>query len=110
MRQDASELPELPAGVGTERELYQENGYVLLERLFPPKVLAAFQGRLQIDLNLKDSRDFVRTSCLLTLPSIEVYSAEYPPMAAFLWGLTPRVAQVAGCDLMPSYAYFRVYQ
>ena len=31
-------------------------------------------------------------------------------MATFLWGLTPRISEVAGCELMPSYAYFRVYQ
>jgi hypothetical protein len=31
-------------------------------------------------------------------------------MAAFLWGLTPRVSQVAARGLIPSYAYFRIYQ
>ena len=96
--------------LGTERERYRTDGYVLLERLFPPVVLAAFRSRLQQDLNLMGSRDFVRSNNLLTKPSIEVYSLEYPPMAAFLWGLTPRIAQVAGCELMPSYAYFRIYQ
>jgi len=35
---------------------------------------------------------------------------QYPPMAALHWGLTPVAAQVAGCELLPSYAYFRVYQ
>ena len=110
MQQATTESPETRAEVGSEAELYRKQGYVLLERLFPPKVLAAFRGRLQRDLNLMGSRDFVRTNSLLTLPSIEVYSAEYPPMATFLWGLTPRIAEVAGCELMPSYAYFRIYQ
>jgi hypothetical protein len=31
-------------------------------------------------------------------------------MSAFHWGLTPVVAELAGCELMPTYAYFRVYQ
>ena len=93
-----------------ERRAYAERGYVLLERLFPPALLAAFHGRLQQDLRLTESRAFVQECSLLTKSSIEVYSADYPPMAAFLWGLTPRIAQVAGCELMPSYAYFRVYQ
>jgi hypothetical protein len=31
-------------------------------------------------------------------------------MATFLWGLTPSVSQLAGRDLLPTYAYFRVYQ
>jgi hypothetical protein len=93
-----------------ERDGYRENGYVFLKQLFPSELLAAFHGRLQADLELTQSKKFLQQCFLLSKPSIEVYSLEYPPMAAFLWGLTPRVAQIAGCELMPSYAYFRVYQ
>jgi hypothetical protein len=96
--------------VEQERESYASNGYVLLKHLFPPLVLAMFRGRLQQDLNLSGTRTFVRGNNLLTKPAIEVYSLEYPPMATFHWALTPRVTQVAGCELMPSYAYFRIYQ
>jgi hypothetical protein len=107
-------MPELSAALAVdieqEREAYRTDGYVLLKHLFPPLVLAMFRGRLQQDLNLMGSRAFVRGNNLLTKPAIEVYSLEYPPMAAFLWGLTPRAAQVADCELMPSYAYFRIYQ
>ena len=39
-----------------------------------------------------------------------MYGHVYPPMLYFLWALTPRVAQVAGCDLLPTYCYFRIYQ
>jgi hypothetical protein len=93
-----------------EREAYGADGYVLLEHLFPSIVLAMFRARLQEDLGLMRSRDFVRTNALLKKPAIEVYSLEYPPMATFLWGLTPRVSQVADIRLVPSYAYFRIYQ
>jgi hypothetical protein len=110
MQQAASKSSEAPTDVAAEREFYRTNGYVLLRRLFPPMLLAGFRGRLQTDLNLMGSRNFVKSCNLLTKPSIEVYSLEYPPMAGFLWGLTPRVAQIAGCELMPSYAYFRIYQ
>ncbi|MFL6760459.1 MAG: hypothetical protein ACJ8FR_10890 [Sphingomonas sp.] len=96
--------------VEQERESYVSNGYALLKRLFPPLVLAMFRSRLQQDLNLSGTRAFVRGNDLLTKPAIEVYSLEYPPMATFHWALTPRVTQVAGCELMPSYAYFRIYQ
>lgn len=106
----ATELPEASADVAAEREQYAANGYVLLKQLFPPKLLAHFRGQLQTDLDLMRSRDFVKSCNLLTKPSIEVYSLQYPPMAGFLWGLTPRVAQIARCELMPSYAYFRIYQ
>jgi hypothetical protein len=96
--------------VAAEREAYRNEGYVLLKRLFPPVVLQMFRSRIQEDLNFHGSRDFVRKSVLLNKPAIEVYCREYPPMAAFLWGLTPRISKVAGCELIPSYAYFRIYQ
>jgi hypothetical protein len=96
--------------VEEERRAYREDGYVLLGHLFPPAVLQAFRARIQQDLNFHSSRNWVRTSSLLTMPAVEVYSLEYPPMAMFLWGLTPRVSQVAGIELIPSYAYFRIYQ
>ena len=93
-----------------ERQSYANDGYVLLPQLYPRELVSAFHARLQADLNLTRSTNFVKRSFLLSKSSIEVYSLEYPPMATFLWGLTPRVAQTAGCELMPSYAYFRVYQ
>jgi hypothetical protein len=110
MQSVTSEAPETSVDAAAEREQYRTNGYVLVRRLFPPKLLATFRGQLQVDLNLMGSRRYVKACELLTRPSIEVYSLEYPPMASFLWGLTPRVAQIAGCELMPSYAYFRIYQ
>jgi hypothetical protein len=96
--------------LAAERTAYRDDGYVLLKELFPPVVLQAFRSRIQQDLDFHRSRAFVRENSLLTMPAIEVYSLEYPPMAAFLWGLTPRVTQVAGRELIPSYAYFRIYQ
>lgn len=96
--------------IAGERHAYLSDGYVLLKNLFPPVVLQAFRARIQQDLDFHGSRAFVRGNNLLTKPAIEVYSLEYPPMAAFLWGLTPRVTQVAGRELIPSYAYFRIYQ
>jgi hypothetical protein len=110
MQSVASEAPDTPVEVAAERELYREKGYVLLKHLFPIELLAMFRGQLQTDLDLMRSRRFVKNSNLLTKPSIEVYSLQYPPMAGLLWGLTPRVAEVAGCELLPTYAYFRIYQ
>lgn len=106
----AVEAESRPVDATSEREAYREDGYVLLKHLFPASVLQAFRARIQQDLDFHGSRAFVRGNNLLTKPAIEVYSLEYPPMAAFLWGLTPRVTQVAGCELIPSYAYFRIYQ
>jgi len=102
--------PEEQLDVAAERDAYRNDGYVLLKHMFPPIVLSAFRARIQEDLNFHGSRDFIRTSVLLNRPAIKVYSREYPPMATFLWGLTPRVSLIAGCELVPSYAYFRIYQ
>jgi len=96
--------------LSAERDAYRRDGYVLLKDLFSPIVLQTFRSRIQQDLNFHGSRTFVRGNSLLNKPAIEVYSLEYPPIAAFLWGLTPRVTQVADRELIPSYAYFRIYQ
>ena len=92
------------------RSAYRESGYVLLEHFFPPLVLSVFHGKLQADLNLKGNPEFVSRTPLLTKPALEVYSRQYVPMATFHWGLTPAVTEIAGCELIPTYAYFRVYQ
>jgi hypothetical protein len=100
--------------IATAREAdrgdYAANGYVLLEQLFPPLVLQIFHSKMQQELGLRNNPAFVAQTELLTKPAIEVYSRQYAPMAAFHWGLTPIVAEVAGCELMPTYAYFRAYQ
>src|SRR5438874_301141 len=92
------------------RDAYATSGYVLLEQLFPSIVLQVLHGKLQADLNLKGDPSFVSRTPLLTKPALEVYSRQYVPMATFHWGLTPAVAEIAGCELIPTYAYFRVYQ
>ncbi len=89
---------------------YASNGYALLKQLFRPIVLSVFHGKMQADLNLKGNPSFVSRTPLLTKPALEVYSQHYVPMATFHWGLTPAIAGIAGCELIPTYAYFRVYQ
>jgi hypothetical protein len=89
---------------------YRERGYALLEKLFPPLVLRIFHSKMHQDLNLNGSQAFLSQTPLLKKTSIEVYSRQYPPMATFHWGVTPRVAEGAGCELLPTYAYFRFYQ
>lgn len=95
---------------GSDADAYRANGYVLLEQLFPPLVLSVFHGKLQKDLNLRSEPEFLSQTPLLTKPALEVYSRRYVPMATFHWGVTPTAAAIAGCELIPSYAYFRVYQ
>ena len=95
---------------GPQAESYHANGYALLEQLFPPVVLAIFHSKLKSDLNLRGDSPFISMTPLLTKPALEVYSGRYAPMATFHWALTPTAAAIAGCELVPSYAYFRIYQ
>lgn len=103
-------MPMAPDLLSSAQEEYRAKGYSHLERLFPPLVLQVFHAKLQQDLDFKASNAFVSHTPLLTKPAIQVYGRQYPPIATFHWGLTPAAAAIAGCDLMPTYAYFRVYQ
>lgn len=95
-----------------ETDEYRANGYAALPGLFPPAVLNAFYDRMRQDLGLTNAsmRRFTARGPLLTKDAIEIYALQYPPMLTFLWGLTPRIAQATGCALLPTYAYFRLYQ
>lgn len=95
-----------------ETEAYLANGYQALNGLFPPEVLHAFYARMQADLARtgRPLQSFAAQGPLLRQPAIEIYAYQYAPMLTFLWGLTPRVAQVVGREVLPTYAYFRAYQ
>lgn len=95
-----------------ETELYHAQGYAPLAGLFPPEVLLAFYGRMQADLQAagRPLQSFAAQGPLLKRPALEVYAYQYAPMLTFLWGLTPRMSQAVGAELLPTYAYFRAYQ
>lgn len=95
-----------------EAEAYRRDGYVALPALFPVEVLHAFYARLQDDLKAAGTslRQFTTRGPLLRHDAIEIYAHQYAPMLALLWGLTPRMALVAGCELLPTYAYLRLYR
>ncbi|GAA0334109.1 hypothetical protein GCM10009087_50470 [Sphingomonas oligophenolica] len=96
----------------TETEQYRAQGHVALSGLFPPQILNGLYEAMRNDLGLSQAgaRKFVARGPLLTKDAIEVYAMQYPPMLTFLWGLTPRIALATGCELLPTYAYFRLYQ
>jgi len=97
--------------IDQERRAYRRDGYVSLPGLFPIEVMDAFYVRLAADLNLSSQGgQFLVKNPLLLKQAIEVYGHSYPPILNFLYGMTPRVAQVAGCALLPTYCYLRVYQ
>lgn len=95
-----------------ETDDYFAQGYVALDGLFPAEVLLAFYTQMKSELEAagRPLQSFSARGPLLRQPAIEIYGYQYVPMLTFLWGLTPRVAQVVGRTLMPTYAYFRAYQ
>ncbi len=95
-----------------ETDHYRTHGYVALPAFLPVEVLQAFYVQLRTDIEAggRSLRDFTARGPLLKHDAIEVYAHIYPPMKTLLWGLTPRMAQVAARELLPTYAYFRIYQ
>ena len=93
-------------------EAYRRDGYVGLPGLFPTEVIQTFYATMQNDFAAagQSMRAFVARGPLLRGEAIEIYAYQYPPMLAFLWGLTPSVAAATGCDVLPTYAYFRLYR
>lgn len=93
-------------------ENYRRDGYAALPGLFPTEVLHAFYAQMQADFSQRGQsmRAFAARGPLLKRDAIEIYAYQYPPMLTFLWGLTPRIAMATGCNVLPTYAYFRLYQ
>jgi hypothetical protein len=91
--------------------MYQANGYAPLPAFLSEQLSQAVYGRAVQELNLQRPRkEFLAQGNLLTKPAIEVYSHIYPPLAGFLWGLTPSMEAYVGTRLVPTYGYFRIYQ
>ena len=91
---------------------YLERGYRLVPGLLAPEICKAFMAELQaaLDRPQQPITRFRRSSNLLNGEAVEVYGYEYPPMISFLWGLTSAMRDLTGCDLLPTYSYFRLYR
>jgi len=75
-------------------------------------MLAMFYQQMRNDLVGEHGslRDFTARGPLISKDAIEIYSMQYAPMRAFLWGLTPMIAATVERTLLPTYAYLRIYQ
>lgn len=91
---------------------YARCGYVRADRLLGVEACNAFLRQLQDDLDRagRPLERLRRSGPLLKREAIELYAFHYPPMATLLWGLTPTIAGLTGRELLPSYAYFRIYR
>jgi hypothetical protein len=91
---------------------YVVDGYAFIEGLVPPEVAAAMLGCVGAGLGGADNSfpGFQNREILTRQPTVEIPGHSFLPMLTFLWGLTPIVCELTGCDLLPSFDYFRIYQ
>lgn len=88
---------------------YGAAGYAYLEALFPPEVTQALN---QFWRDLFDEKLPVafRQNALFTRPAMELHGSHSTAITSFLWGLTPLISELTGRELLPTYAFLRLYQ
>ena len=97
---------------GPVREQYETRGYAILPGVMSPEVAKAVLYHFQSDLgNTADSfkQDYVRGP-FTERKAFEFYSYDYAPAMTLHWGLTPFLQIATGKELLPTHAYFRVYE
>lgn len=103
----------MPEGDLNVREDYETRGYAHALKLAPPDVVQALLGRVCKDISGASSSALSRLLQhpeITTKPAYELYSYHYAPIMGFHWGLTSRMCEVTGKALVPTYAFFRLYQ
>lgn len=89
---------------------YKRGGYVHIERLISPEVTQALLTQYWRDLLDGKVPVVFRRNPLLSKPAMELHGSKSPALTTFLWGLTPAISELTKCDLLPTYAFFRLCQ
>lgn len=90
---------------------YARDGYAAVEALISAEVAAALLARMKADLEAGGAvTRFASMAPITKRTAFDVYVADYPAMAQFLWGLTPAMEALTGRPLLPTYNYFRLYR
>ena len=102
-----------PAMTSSEelRERYETDGYALVERAAPPEVTKNLLAIIHANMTRDPSmlKKFLSEPRVNVMPAYEFYGYNLPSVMAFHWGLTSRISDIAGKNLLPTYAFFRVY-
>jgi len=92
-----------------ESREYAEHGAICIRELFSPELAQAVTYQM--------SRQVARFGEKMLAPPVvgnkrcyEAYCYQFPVLLTLLWGLTPRIEQATGANLLPTYSYFRTYQ
>ena len=99
--------------MGTDTtELYNRQGYAYVPQAASGLVVRKLLGVIQRDMTANPAtlRKMLSTPRINAKPAYEFYSYRYPAVFGFHWGLTSRMADLTGKELVPTYAFFRVYQ
>jgi hypothetical protein len=80
-----------------------------LPRLLAPEAADAFLRLLWRDAISDPAISQTHHDGILFKNALEIHGRNYPPLLALHWGLTSYVAERTGQDLLPSFAYFRLY-
>jgi hypothetical protein len=91
---------------------YHNDGYAHLRGLIPQEVARAYMTKLKAATGGRSLpvNQPQRYPAVLSRPAFDVNSKMFEPMDFFLWGLTPIIGQVVGCEVLPTYNYFRIYR
>ncbi|MDP9422889.1 MAG: hypothetical protein M3Q19_08665 [Pseudomonadota bacterium] len=91
---------------------YHSRGYAHLPGFMPSEVCIGLLVRMKADLARQGIQlpSLEQQGPLLRSGAVELYGHHYPMFNAFLWGMTPAVERVIGEDLLPTYAYLRLYR
>lgn len=93
-------------------ESYHRDGYAHLRAMAEPEVARALIGIIRRDMTARPEtlQRMLSKPSVNTKPAYEIYGYRYAPIMGFHWGLTSRMCEVTGRRLVPTYAFFRVYQ
>jgi hypothetical protein len=90
-------------------EAYKAGGADLLHGLLSPEVATAMAHKIALGIAQGGPR-WLAPPSIGNKPCFEVSCMEWPVLLTFLWGVTPKIEEVAGARLLPTYSYFRTYQ
>jgi hypothetical protein len=95
----------------TLRDRYHSNGYARIARITPPEVARGLLGVIARDVAKSGvAQRMLREPTVNKKVSYEFHSVQYPAAMTFHWGLTSRMCDLTGMRLLPTYAFFRIYQ
>ena len=89
---------------------YAATGYAHVEQLFPAEVTEALLNQFWSDLKGERVKLTFAHPDVVSNVVTEVYGPDYPPLTTFLYGATPIASMISGCELLPSYCFFRIYR